>query len=76
MLVCKGMAPYGAVAIADIDRIAARLEAGLATPEAWRDAWCEAGIAVEARAKEAADAGHARTAGALFLRAGNYLYTG
>ncbi len=76
MLVCKGMAPYGAVAIADIDRIAARLEAGLATPEAWRDAWCEAGIAVEARAREAADAGHARTAGALFLRAGNYLYTG
>lgn len=76
MLVCKGMAPYGAVAIADIDRIAARLEAGLATPEAWRDAWCEAGIAIEARAKEAADAGHARTAGALFLRAGNYLYTG
>jgi dienelactone hydrolase len=76
MLVCKGMAPYGAVAIADIDRIAARLEAGPTTPEAWRDAWCEAGFAVEARAKQAADAGHARTAGELFLRAGNYIYTG
>ena len=76
MLVCKGMAPYGAVSVADIDRIAARLEAGPTTPEAWREAWCDVGGELEARAKAAAAAGHVRTAGALYLRAGNYLYTG
>jgi alpha-beta hydrolase superfamily lysophospholipase len=76
MLVCKGMAPYGAVSVADIDRIAARLEAGPTTPEAWREAWCDVGGELEARAKIAAAAGHERTAGAFYLRAGNYLYTG
>lgn len=75
-LVCKGMAPYGAVAIADIDRIAARLDAGPTTPEAWRAAWCAEGDANEAKAKAAELAGDARTAGMFYLRAGNYLYTG
>jgi hypothetical protein len=35
-LVCKGMAPYGAVALAEIERICARLaERGPADPDAW-----------------------------------------
>src|SRR6185295_7200703 len=40
-LVCKGMAPYGAVAIGEIDRIAERLAArGMDDPDAWWQEWC------------------------------------
>jgi dienelactone hydrolase len=75
-LVCKGMAPYGAVAISDIDRISATLEAGDVTAESWQKAWCGAAAEIESRAQEAESAGHTQTAGQLYLRAGNYFYTG
>lgn len=75
MLVCKGMAPYGAVALSDLDRIAAELEGAEVTGEAWRLAWTRRAAAVVRDARAAEAAGRTRTAGTLWLRAGNYLYT-
>jgi hypothetical protein len=40
MLVCKGMAPYGAVAPNDIDRIGEHLNARRTDPDAWPPKWC------------------------------------
>jgi dienelactone hydrolase len=75
-LVCKGMAPYGVVSLADVERIATRLEGQPVNAEAWRDAWC--GVAADAgrEAEDARAAGRTRTSGMMFLRAGYYLYTG
>ena len=40
-LVCKGMAPYAAVAVGEIDRICERLAArGMSDPDAWWQEWC------------------------------------
>jgi len=76
-LVCKGMAPYGAVALGEIERVCERLRArGPADPDAWWQEWC----AMAQRNEEIADAAAAEdrdlTAGNHYLRAGNYYYTG
>jgi dipeptidyl aminopeptidase/acylaminoacyl peptidase len=76
-LVCKGMAPYGAVAIGEIDRIAQRLAArGMADPDAWWQEWCAEAERNERAAEAAAGKGRHHTAGNHYLRAGNYYYTG
>jgi len=76
-LVCKGMAPYGAVAPAEIDRIGERLRArGTGDPDAWWQEWCAMAGQLEKVADEAAAEGRHRTAGNCYLRAGNYYYTG
>jgi dienelactone hydrolase len=76
-LVCKGMAPYGAVAIEDIDRIAERLQSrGAADPDAWWQEWCAAAEKNEKLADAAAGRGRDATAGNYYLRAGNYYYAG
>jgi dienelactone hydrolase len=76
-LVCKGMAPYGAVALEEIDRICARLaERGPADPDAWWQEWCAAAESNEKLADAAAKDGRGASAGRHYLRAGNYYYTG
>jgi naringenin degradation protein FdeB len=76
-LVCAGMAPYGAVAIGEIDRICARLAArGPADPDAWWQEWCAMAEQNEKTADAAAHEGRNSTAGNHYLRAGNYYYTG
>ena len=75
-LVTKGMAPYGAVAMGEIDEVCTRLAARQTEPDAWREEWCAMGARLEARANAAQAAGHARTAGNLALRAGMYYFTG
>jgi dienelactone hydrolase len=76
-MVCKGMAPYGAVALADIDRIGERLHArGMVDPDAWWQEWCEEAARNEKLADRAAVEGRDATAGNHYLRAGNYYYTG
>ena len=76
-LVCKGMAPYGAVAIGEIDRICERLAArGMGDPDAWWQEWCSMAERNEALADEAAVDGREFTASDHYLRAGNYYYTG
>jgi alpha-beta hydrolase superfamily lysophospholipase len=70
------MAPYGAVAMGEIDWIVQRLHARESEPHAWWEEWCRVGEQVERAGDEAAGAGHHATAGNYYLRAGNYYYTG
>jgi alpha-beta hydrolase superfamily lysophospholipase len=75
-LVCKGMAPYGAVALGEIDWIVQRLHERSNEEHAWWEEWCAVAEKVERSGDEAAAAGHHATAGNYYLRAGNYYYTG
>jgi dienelactone hydrolase len=75
-LITKGMAPYGAVALAEIDEVCERLRSRQAEPDAWREEWCRMGRRLEAVAEKAADDGHEMTAGNYYLRAGMYYFTG
>src|SRR5262245_37041556 len=76
-LVCKGIAPYGAVSIEEIERICERLRArGPQDADAWWQEWCAQAEKNEKAADAAAgEAGNA-AAGNHYLRAGNYYYTG
>ena len=75
-LACKGMAPYGVVAMDEIDRIAERLKTRQGEPRAWQEEWCAMAAHLEHAADAAAAQGAAHTAGNYYLRAGNYYYTG
>ena len=75
-LACKGMAPYGVVAMDEIDRIALRLKDRQAEPQAWPEEWCAMAAQLEKTADAAAAKGQERSAGNCYLRAGNYYYTG
>jgi alpha-beta hydrolase superfamily lysophospholipase len=68
-LVCKGMAPYGAVALGEIDWIVQRLHERSNEEHAWWEEWSAVAERVERSGDEAAAAGHHATAG-------NYYYTG
>jgi dienelactone hydrolase len=75
-LVTKGMAPYGAVALGEIDQIIQALHKRQQEPQAWWEEWCGMAERLEAVADEAAAEGRHATAGNYYLRAGNYYYTG
>lgn len=75
-IVCKGMAPYGAVAIEEIDRIGEALKARADEPDVWVEEWSRMARCLEETADQAVTLGHHRTAGNYYLRAGNYYYTG
>ena len=75
-LVTKGMAPYGAVALGEIDEVCARLKTRQSEPDAWCEEWCALGSRLEKAADQAAQLGHGFTAGNYYLRAGMYYFTG
>lgn len=75
-LVCKGMAPWGAVALEEIDRIGARLNARASDPDAWWQEWSAMAAHLEQTADAAAAEGRHFTAGNYYIRAGNYYFTG
>jgi len=76
-LVCKGMAPYGAVALEEIERVCDRLRLrGPQDPEAWWQEWCAEAERIEKLADAAAAEHREATAGSQYLRAGNYYYAG
>jgi alpha-beta hydrolase superfamily lysophospholipase len=75
-LVTKGMAPYGAVALGEIDWVVQRLHERSDEPQAWWEEWSAVAEQVERAGDEAAAAGRHATAGNYYLRAGNYYYTG
>ncbi len=74
-LVTKGMAPYGAVALGEIDQICERLKARQSEPEAWQEEWCAMAGRLEKVADQAAAEGRNMTAGSYYLRAGMYYFT-
>jgi len=73
-LVIKGMAPYGVVALEEMDRVCERLRLRQHEPNAWFEEWGAMGTLLEGKAIEAEKAGRQHTAGDYYLRAGNYLY--
>jgi naringenin degradation protein FdeB len=75
-LVTKGMAPYGAVALGEIDEVCERLRARQTEPGAWADEWCALGRRLETVADAAVAEGREMTAGNAYLRAGMYYFTG
>lgn len=75
-LVTKGMAPYGAVALGEIDEVCERLRHRQSEPDAWREEWCAMGRRLEQVAAVAAAEGRQMTAGNYYLRAGMYYFTG
>jgi len=75
-LVTKGMAPWGAVALGEIDLVVQRLHARINEPQAWWEEWTAMAAKVERTADAAAAEGRQATAGNNYLRAGNYYYTG
>jgi naringenin degradation protein FdeB len=75
-LVTKGMAPYGAVALGEIDEVCERLRKRQAEPHAWWEEWCAMAARLEKTADTAETAGHRMTAGNYYLRAGMYYFTG
>jgi hypothetical protein len=78
MQIVKGMAPYGAVALEEIDRVGQRLKARESESDldtAWFEEWHAMGEYVARRADEAAAKGRTITAGNYYMRSGNYYYS-
>jgi pimeloyl-ACP methyl ester carboxylesterase len=74
-LVTKGMAPYGAVALGEIDEICERLRRRESEPHAWWEEWSAMARQLERVADEAEAQGRRATAGDFYLRAGMYYFT-
>jgi pimeloyl-ACP methyl ester carboxylesterase len=75
-LVTKGMAPYGAVALGEIDEVCEALKHRQGEGDAWREVWCAMAARLERVADTAAAEGRQFTAGNYYLRAGMYYFTG
>ncbi len=75
ILVTKGMAPYGAVALGEIDEVCEKLRARQSEPQAWWEEWSAMGARLEKRADTLEAAGHRLSAGNFYLRAGMYYFT-
>src|SRR3954453_1481532 len=72
-LIIKGMAPYGVVALEEIDRVCEKLRRRESEPDrgtAWKEEWSAMGALIEKRGDEALAKGHKSTAGAYYPRAG------
>ncbi len=74
-LVTKGMAPYGAVALGEIDEVCERLRQRETEPHAWWEEWSAMGERLQRFAEEADALGRRATAGDYYLRAGMYYFT-
>jgi pimeloyl-ACP methyl ester carboxylesterase len=75
-LIMKGMAPYGVVAVEELDRACEQLKDRQGDAAAWWEVWSGLAEDIERRGEEASAAGHEMTAGNYFLRAGHYYSTG
>ena len=75
-LVTKGMAPYGAIAMGEVDQVCERLLKRQEEPAAWTEEWVAMGKRLEKVADDAERKGHRMTAGNYYLRAGMYYFTG
>src|SRR3981189_3063896 len=78
MQIVKGMAPYGAIAMEEVDRIGRRLAARAGEADldrARREEWAARAEPVAGVADKAAADGREITAGHHYMRAGNYYYS-
>ncbi|MBM3358149.1 MAG: alpha/beta fold hydrolase [Betaproteobacteria bacterium] len=74
-LIVKGMAPYGAVALGEIDQVCERLRKRQGEPHAWWEEWSAMGGRLEKAADALEAQGHRASAGNYYLRAGMYYFT-
>jgi dienelactone hydrolase len=78
MQIVKGMAPYGAIAMEEVDRVGDRLKAREKESDpdiAWKEEWSAMADRVAAVADQAAAEGRQITAGNHYMRAANYYYS-
>jgi dienelactone hydrolase len=78
MQIVKGMAPWGAIAMDEVDRIGRRLKARAADADldrAWQEEWSAMADRLADVADTAAADGRTITAGHHYMRAGNYYYS-
>ncbi len=78
MQIVKGMVPYAAAAMAEIDNIRIRLAARAGEPDldkVWKEEWEQEADRVAAYGDKADAEGRTITAGNQFMRAGNYYYS-
>src|SRR5260370_10375164 len=78
MQIVKGMVPYGAAAMDEVDRIGRRLAARAAEADldrVWREEWSAMADRLADVADKAAAERREITAGHHYMRAGNYYYT-
>jgi hypothetical protein len=78
MQIVKGMAPWGAIAMDEVDRIGRRLAARAAEADldrAWQEEWAAMADRLAGVADQAAAEGRTITAGHHYMRAGNYYYS-
>ncbi|HZE60753.1 MAG TPA: hypothetical protein VE085_09370, partial [Burkholderiales bacterium] len=78
MQIVKGMAPYGAVAMDEVDRIGRRLASRAAEADldrVWREEWSAMADRLASVADKAAAEKREITAGHHYMRAGNYYYS-
>ncbi len=78
MQIVKGMVPYAAAAMAEIDNIRLRLLARSGEPDldkVWKEEWAKEADRVAAYGDKADAAGNRISAGNQYMRAGNYYYS-
>lgn len=78
MQIVKGMAPYNAVALDEVDRVGWRLKARENESDldkVWSEEWSKMADFVAKKGDEAAAKGRNITAGNYYMRAGNYYYS-
>ena len=78
MQIVKGMVPYAAVAMDEVERVGRRLEARAAEADldrVWREEWAAMADRIAGVADTAAAEGRPITAGHHYMRAGNYYYS-
>src|SRR5450759_3038760 len=76
--IVKGMAPWGAVSLGEVDRVAARMTARAGESDldsVWKQEWAAMADTIAAVADKAAAEGRKITAGDHYMRAGNYYYS-
>ena len=76
--IVKGMAPWGAVSLREIDKVAARMTARASEGDhetVWKQEWAAMADTVAAAADKADAEGRKITAGDFYMRAGNYYYS-
>src|SRR5207302_3282348 len=69
-------APWGGAEIDEVNRVGRALTDRVGNDDAWFEEWTRMGERLEARGREAAEAGHSLTAASALMRAAHYYQTG
>jgi pimeloyl-ACP methyl ester carboxylesterase len=76
LLICLSGAPWVGVEIDEVNRVGRALKGKVGDDNAWFEEWTRMGDRVEARGRQALQAGHKLTAASCFMRSCRYYQTG